>query len=300
MRLLLTVVTLLLVAGCGTVRQDVARDDAIRHYLNDRDYEQAIGLLRERIEANPKDDAAKIMLASAYSGSVGINTIDCFEVLRPKLFDRPLATQALMLQSLGAVAAGAPEAPASDAVKPVTLEEKKRQAVRVIEKELLKFASQSADALEIAFRLPHVPLGSRDRIVLSLAILGEIDESSDQYLTAQLYQGILGLVQFMNYFRDGLPVKTSDRSGSQAWYLGIYCQMDLGILLPNLSQGVDYMAASFASFANAGRKSDNPIYANLIVAAKRLTVMNRSYLQNEDLFEFADWSLRASKDSVCE
>src|SRR4051812_29166905 len=85
--------SVLALAGCGTERQDVARNDAIRHYLNQRDYEHAISLLKERIDENPADDAAKILLASAYSGSVGINTIDCFEVLRPKLFDRPLGEQ---------------------------------------------------------------------------------------------------------------------------------------------------------------------------------------------------------------
>ncbi len=280
------------VLACGRERQSVARDDAIRHHLNQRDYERAIALLKERIGTNPSDDTAKILLASAYSGSVGINTIDCFEALRPALFDLP-ATSLEPTKEPSAAKLALVEEPES-----LSPEEQKRKAILVIEREFYKFASQMSDAFKIAFLLPHIALSDRDRIVLSLSILGEIDESSDQYLTAQLYQGILSIVQFMNYFRDGLPPGYRSR-GQGAWYVSLYCQIDLGILMPNLSRAIDYITLSLVSFDNAGRKSNNPIYRNFQVAKQRLSIINGTYLRNQDLFDFGDWAIRVSKESVC-
>jgi hypothetical protein len=301
-------ILLLLVAACRSEQEDVTRNDAIRYYLNQGDYHQAISLLKDRIDENPNDDKAKILLSSAYSGSVGINTIDSFEVLRPKLFDKPLGDKASSnitspsSENYGLAENHEPAAPfeVPSNIEEDSLEERQRHAILAIEHEFLKFASQSTDAIEVAFRLPHVPLADRDRIVLGMSVLGDIAEDSDEYLTAQLYQGILAIVQFMNYFRDAIPPEIQDRPGSQPWYLSIYCQMDLGILLPNLSQSVEYLAAAFDSLRNAGRKSANPLYSNLAFAKSKLVSMNRTYLLNQDLFEFADWSLRVSKDSVCE
>lgn len=283
----------------------VSQKDAIRYDLNQGDYEQAIALLKEHLDDDPADDEAKILLASAYSGSVGINTIDCFEVLRPKLFDRPLSEKGAFIASTdqpggAALAAPAGELPVPAAPNPdSTAESREQRAILAIERELLKFSGQASDALETAFKLPHVPLANRDRIVLSLAILTDIPESSDQYLTAQLYQGILSFVQFMNYFRDAIPPGRDSQVGTEDWYQAVYCQLDLGILLPNLSQAIEYLSTAFNSLANAGRKSDSPIYANLAIGKSQLVLANRLYLQNQDLFEFADWSDRASKASAC-
>lgn len=295
-----------LLTGCGVESQEVDRSDAIRYYLNQRDFEPAIVLLKQHIIANPTDDGSKVLLASAYSGSVGINTIDCFEVLRPKLFDKPLAEKSLSENELSRVlfgdiwSVGSGKNDGQTENEKDADEEKKRKATLAIEKELLKFASQSSEAMEVAFRLPHVPKEKRDRISLSIAILNDIKETSDQYLTAQLYSGVLSLVQFMNYFRDAVPPSTGQSFNSHAWYISIYCQLDLTILMPNLSRSIDYLSATFVGFYNAGRRSDNPVYTNLIEGKERLHRLNANYLMNQDFFEFADWSMRASKSDLCE
>lgn len=104
----------------------------------------------------------------------------------------------------------------------------------------------------------------------------------------------------MNYFRDAIPPRVGTELTSQAWYLTVYCQLDLGILLPNLSRSVDYLSLAFTNLSNAGRKSNSPLYSNLVIGRSRLSSMSELYLQNQDIFEFADWSVRASKASVCE
>lgn len=187
--------------GCRKETTDVSRDDGIRYYLNQGDYRQAINLLKELLIDEPNNYRAKILLASAYSGSVGINTIDSFEVLRTKFFDQPLLKQAgsdqesppKKQESLRSIVDEFSKLDTSKA-KEETLDQKQLRAIRALEKELLKFAGQSSDALEVAFRLPHVPVNDRDRILLSLSILSDIPKDSDQYVTAQLYQGILSLI----------------------------------------------------------------------------------------------------------
>ncbi len=184
--------------------------------------------------------------------------------------------------------------------RPETREEKQRYAIQVVEKELLKFASQASDALDIAFRLPHTPVKDRDRLMMSMSLLAEVKESSDQYLTAQLYQGILATIQFVNYFRDAVPPSIEEDRSSKKWYLALYCQLDLSIFMTNLSRSIDFLSTAFTSFANAGRHSENPIYDNLVSSKTALQGMNQTYLTSQDLFEFADWSMRASKPQVCQ
>lgn len=287
------------ISGCGDETQAVSRDDAIRYYLNQRNYDQAIGLLKEKLAQNKDDDVAKIQLASAYSGSVGINTVDCFEVLKPKLFDQPVGGKTSSAPF--SFSSSFQKTMAADpAANPSSREEKQRHAIRAVEKELLKFASQASDALDIAFRLPHTPVKDRNRIMLSMSLLADIDESSTQYLTAQLYQGILATVQFVNYLRDAVPPSVEADRGSKKWYLSLYCQLDLGVFMPNLSRSVDFLTVAFTSLANAGRRSENPVYENLISSKTALAGANQMYLTSQDLFEFADWSMRASKLQVCQ
>lgn len=286
--------------GCRQEIQEVSRDDAIRYYLNQRNYEQAIGLLKEKLILNPDDDGAKIQLASAYSGSVGINTIDCFDVLKPKLFDQPLASKALSLRQSGLTGLTGDTVFNMDE-KSTSREQRQQDAIKTIEKELLRFATQASDALDIAFRLPHTPLADRERIMLSMNLLADIKAGSEHYLTAQLYQGILAMIQFVNYLRDAVPPRmNASPERVTKWYQSLYCQLDLAILMPNLSQSINFLTVAFASLTNAGRSSENPVYTNLVESTTALTTMNRIYISNLDLFEFADWSARATKGRFCE
>ncbi|MCX6123432.1 MAG: hypothetical protein NTV34_01580, partial [Proteobacteria bacterium] len=167
-----------LLSSCSPEVQVASREDAINAYLNQRNYDQAIPLIKVALKENPRSDRHRILLASALSGSIGIDTVECFDVLRPKIFDRPMGkTESLPLVDAHLLS--------GDAASGVTEHNNaKRQALLALEKEFLKFARQASETLEIAYRLPHVAITKRDRIVSGLSILAEIEPSSAHYQTA--------------------------------------------------------------------------------------------------------------------
>jgi hypothetical protein len=203
-----------LFSSCGKEKLPVERKEAIRYYLNQREYESAIILIRQELAVNLHDNKLKLTYASALSGSVGLDTIDCFEILKNKFFDKPFnqteggnTKQPNQLQNLS------PELQAGGLGENVqtmspksSSEEKRKKSIGAIESEMFNFSRQAAEALEIAFKLPYTSIKNRDRIMLALSVLLEIDKNADEYLAAQLYSGILSMVQFLNYFRDGFPV----------------------------------------------------------------------------------------------
>lgn len=301
-------------ASCGVERQKVSREDAIRYYLNQGQYEEAIVLLKEQIAENPKDDRSRVTLASAYSGSVGINTIDCFDVLKPKLFDSPLdSSEGGAKSNFSARLKGddlsttdgysffdAPESKdETELTEEERREEKQRKAILRVEKELYNFLLQSSEALETAFKLPHVSFEKRDRIVLSLKTLASISADSSEYESAQLYSGILGMIQFLNYFRDAVPPPTQTFKNSR-WFIAVFCQLDLAKMMPNLNRSTEYLIRALKNFTNAERKSGNPVFDNLSHGVDSLSLANDFYLMNQDLFEFTDWSMKIGRSQICE
>jgi len=310
----LLVLCLSFLFSCRVVKEPVERSDAIRYYLNQRDYESAITLLKQELIHNPADDSIRIILASAYSGSVGLNTIDSFEVLRPKLFDKPVAQQnsslvqndtslkspfPMNIDNLEVFALNQASEELTDKTSPSFSDPS--AAILAIEKELYKFALQSTEAMEIAFRLPHIQKSGRNRLLMALSLLGDITATSDEYQSAQLYSALISLVQFMNYLRDALPAtEPSFNLTGKSWYVAFFCRLEFGVLLPNLSKSVDFLQSTFQYLKNANRNSANPIYTNLSVAGQKFETANRIYLENQDLFELVDWSTRAGQSSVCQ
>lgn len=283
--------------SCYRTEQKVERKEAIRYALNQRDYESAIVLLEELLSNSPKDDQSRILLASAYSGSIGINAIDCFEVLRPKLFDRPIGGNKGNAHpvSIGNLYHSTIQ------FTDQSVESKKQEAIRALEKQLLMFARQLGDVFEAAFKIPHVPADQRELINKSLTLLSEVPQGSEHYMTAQLYLGILAFVQFMNYFRDGIPERLSaEVRETMPWYLAIYCQLDLGLLLPNLSKAIEFLTLSLDGVYRAKRTSQSSVFKNLEFASLSLKNANELYLVNQDIFELSEWLFRATKYEFCE
>ncbi|MCX6123433.1 MAG: hypothetical protein NTV34_01585, partial [Proteobacteria bacterium] len=106
-------------------------------------------------------------------------------------------------------------------------------------------------------------------------------------------------IQFMNYFRDGVPESNGNGFAELPWYISIYCQIDLSVMMPNFSRAISYLEVSFDSFLNAGRSSENPLFSSMTESRLRLASINRFYFNNVDLIDFADWTSKATKPEIC-
>ncbi len=124
--------------------------------------------------------------------------------------------------------------------------------------------------------------------------------TSDQYLAAQLYSGVLSLIQFLNYFRDAIPSGSPVPFHERPWHLSVYCQVDLGILLPNIGRASDFISSAFKNFSKCRKASQTPVYENLLEGGTRLTAINSLYTLNQDLFDLADKGIKLSKSGICE
>lgn len=280
-------------ASCRKVVEDATEDEVITYYLNHQRYEEAITLLKPRIGRKSDDSSDRILLASAYAGSVGINIIDCFEALKPKLFDQGGDDKSEQ-GSLAFSSAHLADESDNKEVEVVTTQESTLQA----EKELLKFTQQGSDFLDMAVKLPDIPLEKRFRILYGIKTLQDMSSDSKSYVIGRLYTAILSVVQFLNYFRDALPHAGSH--AIEAPFRRIYCGLDLRIFLQNISISSTYLSLAFEGFNDARRRSNNPTYENLQIASETLRRLNGRLAENADLADLTIIAHNSHKHEYCE
>jgi hypothetical protein len=262
---------LIIALACGQDRRAVDDLTTARDYLNKRQFDDAIFLLDDLYKSDPKNSKVLLLLSSALAGSVGLNAIDAFDALKDKLFDNPLGDRVSSNQALTSEPQSmAVENFAQGLTEAATEPDPKEIAIRKFDQEFLKFSAVLADTGSIMTNLPYVDRAARKRLVRGLMLLQEIPQDSQDYTVAQLYSGILSLLQFLNYIRDAVPF---GQDKIQPWYFALYCHVDIAEFLKDLGVSSHYLAYAFTALNNARRASSNPVYANLELASDKLTQM---------------------------
>jgi hypothetical protein len=280
------------ISSCGPERREVDDITLARQLLNERNFEDAIGLLEGLHRTDPGDTETRLLLSSALAGSVGLNAVDAFDALKDKLFDKPLAetsgnvsaSQSLLLTKQQS----SETEPGND--------DPKADAIAVFEREFLKFSIALRDAGTIVANLPYIEGIDRRRLVRGLTLLREVGKGNNDYVVAQLYSGILSIVQFVNFIRDAVPY---GEKNLDTWYFALYCYVDISAFANNLGSASYYLAYAFDSLNNARRSSDNPVFDHLGLASEKLRLLNNLKNEYSDALNLTSLAHQLSTYAYC-
>lgn len=273
---------ILLLVGCGRKEESVDSLVYAKYLLNQFRYEEASRYLNKFHQENPENDQVIILYASALNGTIGINIIDSFEILRYSLFNKPVFNF---------------NENSFDNLESEKTSDSSFDLIKQFELEILKISAAAKEAFTIASKIPYIKKDKRPLVIKSLNLLAKIKKDSTSYQSSQIYSSILHLMQFVNYFRDS--VKNIDTSGKKEWYINFVCHMDLSSFLENLNDSSRFLDYSFQALHNSKRMSHSTIYKNLKISRDLLVKLSGLYEENKHLVNQAKLAHELAKNTYC-
>ncbi len=218
---------------CQTVETRVSRKDRTIEHLNRRNYDEAIALLESLLQQKPEDDEIKMFLATAYSGSAGVNIIDAFPLFEYLLVNNKTKKEGDKSASLVATSPEDPE-PAQVEALPTDVGETAR-----LKRLVLKFMSDATVTLNTLFLIPEIDQTRRPLLSEALLLLFQLQPDSDYYLRGNAYGALLNVTVFVAYLREAFP-NLADRGRGLS--LGDFvCSFRPEIFFNNLSSAASHL-----------------------------------------------------------
>ena len=183
-RICLAIIVFSLFAACGSKPETLSVTAHARHLLNQGRYDAAISLLTNN--ENPITDEQRVLLASSYAGSVGLNLNDSYLAFEDILFKRSLAEEKNALLVSAKLLAEVP---------PQSKEEQ----------EIASLIQGLSTGSKVIFGLQWIPPQKRSRILLASRELQLIPPHSIQYTTSRAYRYLLFVALYASSLRDSLP-----------------------------------------------------------------------------------------------
>lgn len=177
------VLLILILSACRPVSEKTDDVGVARHLLNKGEYEQAIGLLSESGQRADTPAEQRVLLASAYAGSVGVNLVDSYSAFSELLFKDALVNSKLALDEQSALEI-------SDRL--------------VAEREILSFVTSLGESAKVIFGFKWIPPEKRTRVFLAAMQIDAIPKESDAFVAARVYKVIILSALVMSTFRDSL------------------------------------------------------------------------------------------------
>jgi hypothetical protein len=197
------------VASCSpSIEKTDAKGNA-RHLLNKGQYEQAIQVLEASVVSGTADPEARLLLASSYVGSVGVNLVESFPAFQQFLFATDVREKA------------------KETKDSTPTEIADRMAA---ERAILNMISDLVVGAKVIFGLKWIPPEKRTRLFRAAAQLDQIPKDSKHYQSALIYRSIIFSSLFMMTFRSTLkePQKIFDEP------LAVFCAIDVVRFADNL------------------------------------------------------------------
>jgi hypothetical protein len=202
--------------GCRHQTESAPPLDSIRELLNQREYDQAISKLENYRKKQPDDQEATLLLATAYTGSTGVNLVDSYSFFSKILMEKPQNPRS------------APGTRAKPGANPID------EMAQLIRKYLASLAKES----DIFFAIPYVNQNQRSRLVEALLLLKAIPDEDSVAERARAYQGFLHLLQFSNYTKDMFP--QVDFNGPVT-VIDLVCTLNTQAFLNQMHYGLVYL-----------------------------------------------------------
>jgi len=232
---------IVMVTFLESCKEKTEETDAIgnaRHLLNKRNYQEAIDLLTVELAPETKTNLSeekrnfqknemRLLLASAYAGSVGLDLIDSYAAFEDVLFKDALVSQkkSSLLGDENATSA------ASMKLEQVSKSSEDSMVTEILdrqkaEREIFSFLETLLSSTKIIFGLKWIPPSDRVKILRGAQQLDLIPKEDKYYRTASIYRFILFSDLFMSTLRDSLgdPKAVLDNSK------GIFCALNIASL----------------------------------------------------------------------
>ena len=285
--------------GCKEKTEETDAIGNARHLLNKRSYEEAIDFLTIELanesttnlnneKRKSQTSEMRLLLASAYAGSVGLDLIDSYAAFEEVIFKDALVSKKKNSQlnepfneqkSASVDSIKLDEAP-NPSEKDLALEILGRQKA---EQEIFSFLETLLSSTKIIFGLKWIPPSDRVKILRGAQQLDLIPKDDKYYRTASIYRFILFSDLFMSTLRDSLgdPKGTFDTSTALFCGLNIANLADTNSKL-NLQLNILSIAADEISPAV---KEKNPGLVKLLTTFAKLrnffnsnrSPLNRAY-----------------------
>ncbi len=228
----------ILLYGCKEKSEDTDAVGNARHLLNKRSYQEAIDLLTVELAKDSNSNLSeekkisrksemRLLLASAYAGSVGLDLIDSYSAFEEVLFKDSLFSKKtvslLAVEQPPANEAGNSEQASASAPKDRATEILDRQKAEL---EIFSFLETLLSSTKIIFGLKWIPPNDRVKIIRGAQQLDLIPKNDKYFRTASIYRFVLFSDLFMSTLRDSL----GDPKGVFNSSTALFCAMDIANL----------------------------------------------------------------------
>jgi len=188
--------TSIFMSACNTVEEEVSDKEYAIQMLNNRDFDQASIVLKRLHAENPEDHEITLLLASSYSGSVGLNIIDAFGAFSSLIFSGK--RDSTIFSGSSGVSPEVEKSSIGDA------EVNKKRA-----KTMVAYFEKLSDGFTVFFGVPYTKPEYRNRFVEAIVLTSQVPEDSEYYLMAKNFSTLLNIVQAMNFTKDAFPEVTT-------------------------------------------------------------------------------------------
>lgn len=199
-------------SGCKHRAQVISDSEQASIYLNERQYQKAIPLLKKMRANEPTNDRYRVQLASAYVGSVGFNFVDSLKAFEALMKKDSLAGLRLV-------------------------------GIDDMVDEVISLAVNLKTILTALRTFPYIAVEERYRLREASELLGEVDKASPEVVRARTYRIVIALLSLLNIVRDASGIAAPE-SLSERDFL---CKMKFGVIFSELPALVaEVNEASFA------------------------------------------------------
>lgn len=272
--LLFVLVMSVLCSGCRHQAETKQPLDSVRELLNQREYDQAIKRLESYRKKEPQDQEATLLLATAYTGSTGVNLVDSYGFFSRLLINKP--------QKKGNSSSVIPK---SDSMH---LEEM-AQLIRKY------FASLAQDS-DLFFAIPYVSQSQRSRIVEALLLVKTIPGDDPVAERARAYQGFLHLLQFSNYTKDMFP--QLDFNGPVT-VIDLVCNLNTQTFLAQMQYGLVYLGDLLNDAEWLLKKKDKALAPQLLELRIQVEELKNSLKQDQNPATQGSVLMESVKNGYC-
>ncbi len=236
--ILVALVMVVFLDGCKEKTEETDAIGNARHLLNKRNYQEAIDLLTAELapeaktnlseqKRNSQKNEMRLLLASAYAGSVGLDLIDSYSAFEEVLFKDALVSQ--KKSSL----LGDEHIASADSMKldQVLKSSENNMATEILDRqkaelEIFSFLETLLSSTKIVFGLKWIPPSDRVKILRGAQQLDLIPKEDRYFRTASIYRFILFSDLFMSTLRDSLGDPKAVLNNSK----GIFCALNIASL----------------------------------------------------------------------
>lgn len=256
--------------------QSIEKTDAkgnARHLLNKGEYEKAIQILEASAQTGVADAEERLLLASAYVGSVGVNLVESF----------PAFQQFLFSDSNRDTTKSTKDQPPSDIAD--------RMAA---ERAILNMIGDLVVGAKVIFGLKWIPPEKRTRLFQAAAQLDLVPKDSRHYQSALIYRTITFSALFMMTFRSTL--KEPQKIFSEP--LAVFCAIDVVRFADNLRM-IEMAVLLLNDTAEELTKANERPSKNVLKIVDAIRRLNRFFESNRSALTRAYFAQGALRNELC-